>query len=249
MKKILLPVFLLVSNFSFAAPINDNTEFYCQTNKGKQISVEFNGVAFEYRFGKNLNKPEIFLSRKPSEVNITRELYAYSGEDRISFSNGAYQYIVVSGDSTKGGTYGGIEVLKKQKEIANIACKEDTIFVNTQGKIRKIIESSKTKPNNSTSITELKSLANQGNADAQARLGFMYLQGNGVKQNLNTAYDLFQKAAAKENGIALMGLSMMYQKGIGVPYNKTIALKFAERACLQKIPEACGVVRVMNYGL
>lgn len=140
MKKITLSALLLASNIAFAAPINDNTEFYCQTTKGKQVSVEFDGTSFLYRFGKSLENPEIVLVSKSQDAQVSRELYAYSGEDRIAFTNGAYKYTVLSGDSTKGGAYGGVEVTKGQKEIAHIICKEDSTFVNTQGKIRGIIE-------------------------------------------------------------------------------------------------------------
>ena len=42
-------------------------------------------------------------------------------------------------------------------------------------------------------------LANQGNSEAQVRLGYMYLDGQGVAQDYSKAYFWFSKAADQDN--------------------------------------------------
>ena len=66
-------------------------------------------------------------------------------------------------------------------------------------------------------LRELRPLAQQGNLDAQAKLGEMYLQGKGVKQDYTTAMR-WLKQAATEGDIAAAesSLGLIYYNGAGV---------------------------------
>ncbi|MDC4287922.1 SEL1-like repeat protein, partial [Acinetobacter baumannii] len=52
---------------------------------------------------------------------------------------------------------------------------------------------------NNDLIEEIKSIALQGNADAQVKLGLLYIQGLGVPQDYILARQWFEKAAKQGN--------------------------------------------------
>ena len=61
-----------------------------------------------------------------------------------------------------------------------------------------------------------RSAAEQGHADAQYNLGFMYDQGKGLKQDFGEAVRLFRKAADQGDVKAHCNLGVMYVQGQGV---------------------------------
>ena len=70
----------------------------------------------------------------------------------------------------------------------------------------------------------------QGNARAQARLGFMYENGFSVPQNYAAAADLYQCAAAQGDAFAQSRLGLSYDKGHGVPQNMVLSYKWLDLA-------------------
>ena len=85
-------------------------------------------------------------------------------------------------------------------------------------------------------------VAEQGNADAQSRLGLMYANGLGVKQDFLKAAEWWQKAA--EQGDAktqfILGLIFFEVKN----YSK--AKEFFGLACDNKYQDACDMYRKLN---
>ena len=67
-------------------------------------------------------------------------------------------------------------------------------------------------------------LADQGNADAQAGLGWMYTNGWGVPPDDTQALIWLYKAADQENAVAQLVLALMYASGQGVPRDNAQAL-------------------------
>jgi TPR repeat protein len=81
-------------------------------------------------------------------------------------------------------------------------------------------------PQNSTEALRLcQPLADQGNVDAQAILGFMYELGNGVTQNFAEAAKWYRKAAEQGQVAAQVRLGSMYLQGRGVPQDYAEAVK------------------------
>jgi TPR repeat protein len=68
-------------------------------------------------------------------------------------------------------------------------------------------------------VRELALAAARGNAQAQARLGFMYENGFGVPQNYVVAADLYQSAATHGDAFGQSRLGLSYDKGHGVPHS------------------------------
>jgi uncharacterized protein len=93
-------------------------------------------------------------------------------------------------------------------------------------------------------------LAQRGDAHAQAMLGFMYANGEGVPQSYDLAVEWYKRAAEQgdANGQYLLGL--MYDKGFGVTADVVIAHKWLSlaaahapphnRADFQRIRDAVG---------
>jgi TPR repeat protein len=80
------------------------------------------------------------------------------------------------------------------------------------------------------SVRRTIALAERGNAHAQAMLGFMYQNGQGVPQSYELAVDWYERSAQQgdPNGQYLLGL--MYDKGFGVTSDVVLAQKWLNLA-------------------
>lgn len=77
-----------------------------------------------------------------------------------------------------------------------------------------------------TALRLWRPLADQGNAEAQYALGFMYDGGHGVPKNYATAAKWWRLAADQGHTFAQFNLGTLYDNGNGVPKNKAEALKW-----------------------
>jgi TPR repeat protein len=79
----------------------------------------------------------------------------------------------------------------------------------------------------------LRPFADQGYADVQAKLGYMYYFGQGVPQDYTQALVWFRRAADQGEGSAQGMLGVMYDQGQGVPQDEFQASvwyrKYADR--------------------
>ena len=82
-------------------------------------------------------------------------------------------------------------------------------------------------------LREFRPLAEQGNADAQAQLGVMYLWGFGVPEDAAEAAKWYRKAAEQGNAAAQARLAVMYFWGSGVPGDVAEAAKWYRKAAEQ----------------
>jgi len=77
-----------------------------------------------------------------------------------------------------------------------------------------------------TALRLWRPLADQGNAEAQYALGFMYDGGQGVPKNYARAAKWWRLAADQGHTFAQYNLGTLYDNGNGVPQNKAEALKW-----------------------
>jgi hypothetical protein len=68
-----------------------------------------------------------------------------------------------------------------------------------------------------TAVAELRARAEQGDAEAQFKLGLMYVNGQGVPQDYAQAVGWYRKAAEQGYAAAQYNLGRMYETGRGVP--------------------------------
>lgn len=83
---------------------------------------------------------------------------------------------------------------------------------------------------------EFKSLAEQGDREAQYNLAFLYKQGKGVMEDKGKAAEWFRKAADQGLADAQYQLGNMYDKGDGVAQNASYAFVWYRMAAQQGDP-------------
>jgi TPR repeat protein len=76
-------------------------------------------------------------------------------------------------------------------------------------------------------------LADQGHADAQYNLAFMYANGKGVPQDYTSAVSWYRKAAEQGNARAQASLGYMFSIGRGVPRDYVQAHKWFNLSAAQ----------------
>ena len=75
--------------------------------------------------------------------------------------------------------------------------------------------------------------ANQGNAQAQAFLGSVYYQGEGMRQDYTKAAQWFEKAANQGHAGSQFILGSMYARGEGVPQDYSKSMQWLEKSANQ----------------
>jgi len=73
---------------------------------------------------------------------------------------------------------------------------------------------------------------------AHALLAQMYMNGNGVKQNNNTAFEHMKRAADKQSGEGLFGMAQMHHHGIGTKVDMKAAVKYYKQAADKNVADA-----------
>ncbi len=96
-----------------------------------------------------------------------------------------------------------------------------------------------------TALHEFRTLAEEGDADAQRNLGTMYHEGQGVPQDYTKAVRWFRKAAEQGNPPAQFNLSIMYINGEGMPRDNVEAVKWYRKAAEQGFAKAQSNLGVM----
>jgi TPR repeat protein len=87
-----------------------------------------------------------------------------------------------------------------------------------------------------TAFRKLKPLAERGQAEAQALLGYMYQHGTGVPQDQVIAAHWYSSAAEQGHVGAQYQLGLLYDKGHGVPQSAVIAYKWLNLAAARAQP-------------
>lgn len=86
------------------------------------------------------------------------------------------------------------------------------------------------------SIAELRAGANQGNADAEFKLGYAYHKGDGVPQDDKEALAWFHKSADQGNAWAQLNIGLAYQHGWGVAKDDSEAVVWFRKSAEQNNP-------------
>jgi uncharacterized protein len=89
-----------------------------------------------------------------------------------------------------------------------------------------------------TAVSLLRPLAEQGNAQAEEKLGRMYQRGKGVPKDFARAVEWYRKAAERGDAAAQGRLGFLYRVGAGVPRDLKLAQKWYRLAADQGNPLA-----------
>ncbi len=98
-----------------------------------------------------------------------------------------------------------------------------------------------------TALEVWRPLAEQGHAEAQNMLGFMYRFGEGVQPDYDLARRWYRKAADQGNATAQNNLGVMYRLGLGGKPDFKEALYWFERAAAQGNGGAQNHLGLMYY--
>lgn len=98
-----------------------------------------------------------------------------------------------------------------------------------------------------TALSEWRPLAEQGHADAQNMLGYMYRFGEGLPQDFEQAREWYRRAADQGNATAQNNLGAMYRQGLGVSQDYQEAFRWFLRAAEQGNGGAQNHVGLMYY--
>ena len=96
-------------------------------------------------------------------------------------------------------------------------------------------------------LSEWRPLAEEGNAEAQNMLGYMYRYGQGVSQDFEQARLWYRRAADLGNARAQNNLGAIYRQGLGVPQDFHEAFRWFLRAAEQGNGGAQNHVGLMYY--
>ena len=88
--------------------------------------------------------------------------------------------------------------------------------------------------------------AEQGHAEAQFNLGYMYQYGQGVKQDYFKAVEWYQKAAEQGDASAQYNLGVMYYNGQGVKQDYAKTKEYFGLACDNKDQDGCDMYKMLN---
>ena len=77
-------------------------------------------------------------------------------------------------------------------------------------------------------------------------LGFLYLNGQGVKQNYQKATELLKKACDSGNAMGCYSLGVLYGNGQGVRQNFSTAKQYCGKACDLGLQLGCDNYRMLN---
>jgi uncharacterized protein len=98
-----------------------------------------------------------------------------------------------------------------------------------------------------TALSEWRPLAEQGHAEAQNMLGYMYRYGEGLPQDFKLAREWYRRAADQGNATAQNNLGALYRQGLGVPQDYQEAFRWFLRAAEQGDGGAQNHVGLMYY--
>jgi TPR repeat protein len=100
-----------------------------------------------------------------------------------------------------------------------------------------------------TAFREFRSLANEGHAKAQFRLGLLYEMGLGVKQNYSEAAKWYRKAAVQGNIESQKRLILMHKKGLTDSRQPTVPPEWQGSTTDPQSQYDLGVMYFMGIGV
>ena len=101
-------------------------------------------------------------------------------------------------------------------------------------------------PVSSAELLEWDEQADNGDTNAQFKLGECYYHGNGVPANYVIAVRRFRQAAEADNVMSLYYLGRCYELGHGVTVNLSVAKNYYNRAAKQGSREAQTALRRLS---
>lgn len=163
-------------------------------------------------------------------ANISTSTNYGSGDDIYSTRSGAY----MSSNDEISKAIDNLNAHAKQKEYQLASL---TSRLKYENKV----------PPHKDSLTDMKKWAEQGNVEYQLKVGLIYYEGKGVRQDLVSARRMFQKAASQGDIRGQGMLGFFYEEGLGgLKRNRATAKELYGKTCDKGHQYGCDQYRRLN---
>lgn len=163
-------------------------------------------------------------------ANISTSTNYGSGDDIYSANSGVYK----SSNDEISKAIDNLSAHAKQKEY-------QLASLNSRLKYENKV------PPHKDSLTDMKKWAEQGNVEYQLKVGLIYYEGKGVRQDLVSARRMFQKAASQGDIRGQGMLGFFYEEGLGgLKRNRATAKELYGKTCDKGHQYGCDQYRRLN---
>ena len=163
-------------------------------------------------------------------ANISTSTNYGSGDDIYSTNSGVYK----SSNDEISKAIDNLSAHAKQKEY-QLASLNSRLKYENKGSAHK------------DSLADMKKWAEQGNVEYQLKVGLIYYEGKGVRQDLVLARRMFQKAASQGDIRGQGMLGFFYEEGLGgLKRNRATAKELYGKTCDKGHQYGCDQYRRLN---
>lgn len=163
-------------------------------------------------------------------ANISTSTNYGSGDDIYSTNRGVYK----SSNDEISKAIDNLSAHAKQKEY-QLASLNSRLKYENKGSAHK------------DSLADMKKWAEQGNVEYQLKVGLIYYEGKGVRQDLVLARRMFQKAASQGDIRGQGMLGFFYEEGLGgLKRNRATAKELYGKTCDKGHQYGCDQYRRLN---
>ena len=163
-------------------------------------------------------------------ANISTSTNYGSGDDIYSTNRGVYK----SSNDEISKAIDNLSAHAKQKEY-QLASLNSRLKYENKGSAHK------------DSLADMKKWAEQGNVEYQIKVGLIYYEGKGVRQDLVLARRMFQKAASQGDIRGQGMLGFFYEEGLGgLKRNRATAKELYGKTCDKGHQYGCDQYRRLN---
>jgi len=163
-------------------------------------------------------------------ANISTSTNYGSGDDIYSTNSGVYK----SSNDEISKAIDNLSAHAKQKEY-QLASLNSRLKYENKGSAHK------------DSLADMKKWAEQGNVEYQIKVGLIYYEGKGVRQDLVLARRMFQKAASQGDIRGQGMLGFFYEEGLGgLKRNRATAKELYGKTCDKGHQYGCDQYRRLN---
>lgn len=185
------------------------SSYFLEALENSKGDIDGNGV---------LSSGELFntIKNDMGSTNVP-QFYGNKNFPMAAFSSGSNTVNTINAD-----------VLAKTNEPTYI----NSNFISWRKRLDRI------KPNKELLQKMIQSLRSSDNAEASARLGYLYREGIGMRKNINLAISHFVTAAEQGNAFAQYNLGYLYANGIGFNKDEKKAIRYYRMAATKGHPFA-----------
>ena len=205
-----------------------------QTSGAAEISFKSNDTLVAISPSKANQSSVSFVEETKPKKNSSKDTYIQVNNSQKSniYSTNSGDYISSNDEISK--AIDNLSAHAKQKEY-QLASLNSRLKYENKGSAHE------------DSLADMKKWAEQGNVEYQLKVGLIYYQGKGVRQDLVLARKMFQKAANKGNARGQGALGFFYEDGLGgLKRNRATAKELYGKTCDKGYQYGCDEYRRLN---